>query len=222
MEKREGRPGRVSTVNQPASSISSGCGRDLAGLPVGHEADHQRMGEGPGLAAEVADVGDRDPDLLADLADHRLLQRLAGLHEAGEGAVDAGREMGRAGEEDLVSALDAHDHRRRDAGEVLEAAGGAGARELRRLARRGGCRNGRRSGGCGPTPRSARPGRQASRRPRRARPRDGATRGGPGPRAAPSRPAGPRRTPARRPARLRLGGLGAQPPASPGRPTPPR
>ena len=48
----------------------------LARAPVRREAQHQERGKGPGLASEVADAADLYPDLLADLADHSLLQAL--------------------------------------------------------------------------------------------------------------------------------------------------
>src|SRR4051794_27234231 len=57
---------------------------DLARSPLRAEAEHQRVREGPGLAAEILDVGDLDPHLLADLAAHRRLQRLPRLDEAGQ------------------------------------------------------------------------------------------------------------------------------------------
>ena len=43
------------------------------------EGDHQRIGERPALAAEVAQVVDLDPDLFAHFADHGILDRLAGF-----------------------------------------------------------------------------------------------------------------------------------------------
>src|SRR5262249_43388568 len=82
---------------------------DLAVCVPRREADHQRMRERPRLAAEVADVCDLDPDLLADLAGHSLLQRLARLDEARERAVEGQREVAPAGEQDLASAPDERD-----------------------------------------------------------------------------------------------------------------
>ena len=153
---------------------------DLSRVPVGHEADHQRVRERPGLAAEVADVPHLDPHLLAHLAGDRLLQRLARLDETGERAVDAGGEVGGAGEQELLPALDAHDHGRRDAGELLQAAARADAARAPPAAAPSRRRTGRRSGGCGPTRRSAPRGRRASRPLRRAPPRGGAAPGTPG------------------------------------------
>ena len=62
-------------------------GDGLARAPVRREAQHQGRGEGPGLASEVADAADLYPDLLADLADHRLLQALPRLDEPRKDAV---------------------------------------------------------------------------------------------------------------------------------------
>src|SRR5688572_10869660 len=95
-----GRDERQVVEAEPAGVLDLG-GVDphlAAGVP-GHEADHQRVGEGPRLAAEVAYVADLDPDLLPDLPRHGLFERLPGLDEAGDGAVDPGHEVGRAGEE---------------------------------------------------------------------------------------------------------------------------
>ncbi|MCY1372429.1 hypothetical protein D9M69_596340 [compost metagenome] len=65
---------------------------DLAGRIFGMEAEHQRMRERPALAAQVLQVLDLDPHLFAHLARHALLDRLARLDEAGQGAVDPGNE----------------------------------------------------------------------------------------------------------------------------------
>jgi hypothetical protein len=56
------------------------------------EADHERVREGPLLAPEVADVLHLAAHLLADLARHGLLQRLADLHEAGQCAEERQRD----------------------------------------------------------------------------------------------------------------------------------
>src|SRR5205809_374160 len=75
------------------------------------------MRERPRLAREVADVVYAHTDFLVHLACEALLERLAGLDEAGERAVHAGREVRAAREEQLVSALISpmdkrHDRRR--------------------------------------------------------------------------------------------------------------
>src|SRR5690606_22362159 len=66
---------------------------DLAARVLGGEADHERVREGPGLAAEVAHVRDLDADLFADLARDGLFERLAGLHEARQRAEEGPREV---------------------------------------------------------------------------------------------------------------------------------
>src|SRR5690242_13499294 len=53
----------------------------LARGPACGEPDHQRAGEGPGLASEVPEVLDFDAGLLADLAGDGLLERLSHLDE---------------------------------------------------------------------------------------------------------------------------------------------
>src|SRR2546421_8904003 len=73
-----GRHGRQLVAGEPAGLRQlAAVDDDLAAGVLGGEADHQRVGEGPGLAAEVAHVVDLDARLLADLARHRFLQRLA-------------------------------------------------------------------------------------------------------------------------------------------------
>ena len=79
---------------------------DFATGISGRETDHERMGKGPGLAAEVADIPDDDADLLPHLANNSLLQGLAGLNKPCEDAVDAGRKVAGAGEEEFMLALD--------------------------------------------------------------------------------------------------------------------
>src|SRR3954447_16535630 len=55
------------------------------------EAQHQRGGERPRLAAAVDHVADKDACRLLHLADHRVLERLARLDEPGQGGVAASR-----------------------------------------------------------------------------------------------------------------------------------
>src|SRR4029077_19701321 len=76
----------------------------VAADPARGEADHQRVRERPGLAREVRDLIDLDADLFLELAGDALLERLAGLDEAGEHAVETSREALRAREQDLVAA----------------------------------------------------------------------------------------------------------------------
>ena len=88
---------------------------DLAAGPARGEADHERAGERPRLAAEVAHVVDRDPGLLVDLAGDGLLERLADLDEPGERAEERHPRARVAGEQRAAIALDEGDHRRRQA-----------------------------------------------------------------------------------------------------------
>jgi branched-chain amino acid aminotransferase len=105
---------------------------DLAAGVFGGEADHQRVGERPRLAADVAHVGDLDPHLLTDLAADRLLERLARLDEAGERAEEPRRQVVAAPEEHPVAPPHEDDHRRRDAREAGEATPRAAPCELAR------------------------------------------------------------------------------------------
>ena len=64
---------------------------ELTSRVLGGEADHQRVGEGPRLAAEVADVAEVDPHLLAHLAGGAFLQGLPRLDVARQDAETTGR-----------------------------------------------------------------------------------------------------------------------------------
>src|SRR4028119_2270633 len=103
----------------------AGLGRELAAGVVRGEADHERVREGPRLAAEVAEVLDLDPDLLAHLAVDRLFYGLTRLDEAGEHAAQPLREAGRAREQDLIPPPHADDHGRADPRGVHHPAPGA-------------------------------------------------------------------------------------------------
>src|SRR5882724_1867304 len=91
------------------------------------EAQHDRGGEGPGLRGVVAYLVDRDADLLADLAAHRILQAFARLDEAGQHRMHPGWPDRLAAEHDPVTVMDQHDDRGVGAGEMLGAAGRRGA-----------------------------------------------------------------------------------------------
>ena len=56
-------------------------------MVLGREPNHQRIGERPGLAAEIADIADVNAHFLKDLALGALFQRLTGLDKAGDYAV---------------------------------------------------------------------------------------------------------------------------------------
>ena len=138
-------------VTHMASAISPSAGSSGAvGSATRVEADHQRARERPGLAAQVADVGDRDADLLVHLAGHARLQRLAGLDEPGQHREPARRPDRLRGRSSTRSRAVVHqaDHRRVGARVLLVAV---------RLAE--------------PVPAGVRPGASASRRGRRTGPR---------------------------------------------------
>ena len=125
--------GRRSTVLPPEPVRLGDLGlveNEVARLVAGAEPDHQAVRERPWLRALVADVVDREPDLLADLAYDALLERLAGLDEPGEARQHPRRPADATGEQHLligavVAASDERDHRRRQARERLEPAGRA-------------------------------------------------------------------------------------------------
>jgi len=75
------------------------------GIADGGEADHERPGERPGLAAQVAHGLDGDADFLADLPHDAGLEGLAALDEAGEHGVAVRRPDRLAGQQDLVPAV---------------------------------------------------------------------------------------------------------------------
>src|SRR5438270_373738 len=62
---------------------------DVARRGAGETADHQRSGERPGLRGDIAHLVADNAALLADLAPHRLLDRLAGFEKAGQRRIHA-------------------------------------------------------------------------------------------------------------------------------------
>ena len=88
-----------SRENQRQSSSSVVVAVDVGGERLGVAADHQRGGERPRLAGVIGDAADADAGFLVRLAPDRVLDRLAGLDEAGEAGVHARREMRLAAEQ---------------------------------------------------------------------------------------------------------------------------
>ena len=171
--------GRSSARYHCASTISVSSMTMSPPAHVGLEPDHQRVRERPRLAGDVAHVGDRHADLLAHLAVHGLLHRLARLDEAGDAAVHRHRERAAASEQRLAVALDERDHRRRQAREGEQPARRDSAAPAPRPSARSACRTDRRTAWCGPSRRAARPDRRASsarRRPGRRAPSAAAAR----------------------------------------------
>ena len=120
-----------SRVNQRASSISEPSTSMTVSTRAGGEAHHQARGKRPRLAAEVGHLPHPDTGLLLDLAAHRVLHRLARLHEPRQRRVPA-LGPGRASTEQraLLGAPrfavgDHHDHRGVRARELVAAAAGA-------------------------------------------------------------------------------------------------
>ena len=97
-----------------------GCGGGLA-------AHHQRVGEGPRLGEEVADVLDLYAGLFHYLPGHRLLYGLALVHESGQGGIglEAGHAASGLAEQTLVAVGHNGNHHRVGAGEMLLVAVGA-------------------------------------------------------------------------------------------------
>ena len=175
---------------------------DLALRVLGREGDHERVREGPGLAAEVADGLHPHADLFEHLPPHALLEGLPGLDKPGQHAEKPGRETVRVRQQQPAVPHDRHDDRRRHARVIDEAAAGAELGALARCGPGSARRSGRRTGGCGasapagPRGRPPTPGRPpCGRRARAGRP----TRTRPGP--PPALPATRRSTPSRPTAR---------------------
>ena len=107
-----------SRAHQRASTSSSGAGVSVAssvgGVDERPEADHQRLRERPGLRGDVLDAYDLDAGLLAGLADHRLLRRLAGLDESGQRRPTVRGRALPAAEQAAIAGL--HEHRDRRVG----------------------------------------------------------------------------------------------------------
>src|SRR4051794_30589070 len=98
---------------------------DLLAQRLAEAADHQRGREGPGLRGEVAHLADRHARLLLGLAANRVLDRLAGLDEAGEARIGVRHEAGLAAEKAALAAVHQHDGDGVRARKVLRLAGGA-------------------------------------------------------------------------------------------------
>src|SRR5688572_33038579 len=88
------------------------------------------MRERPRLAGEVAALADAHADLLGDFARHALLERLAGLDEAGERAEHAGRKVRAARQQQLISPMNERHDRRCHARVGRQLASWADARAL--------------------------------------------------------------------------------------------
>src|SRR5262245_8283182 len=101
---------------------------NLAALVLGAKADHQRTGKRPRLTAEIRPVSHPDSGFFVHFAAHGFFEALAWFHEARQRAVDAFGKMRRAGQQNLVAALHAHDDRRRQTRIGFDAAARAYAR----------------------------------------------------------------------------------------------
>src|SRR5208283_5746592 len=96
-----------------------GVDRDLLGQRLGQEAHHQGRWERPWLRGEVADAPAADARLLPDLPAHRILQRLARLHEPSEaGEAGTGAPVPAAEQRALAPDRE-HDDDRVDARKVM-------------------------------------------------------------------------------------------------------
>ena len=163
-----GEHGADLVAGKPAAVLQLGdVGADVLVERLAEAADHQRIGERPGLAGVIDDAAEPDAGFLQRLAPHRVLDRLARLDEAGERRIHAGHEMRAAAEQAALARHRQHDRHRVGARKMLGARSWGRGACSRRPAFRCGCRICRRSGGW---------------RARRA-----------GPRLAPARPALPGR-----------------------------
>ncbi len=115
-----------SRVNQRASASSPSRRLQLRPGRPRRVAEHQRRRERPRLGSRVRHVGDRQPDLLVDLAGHRRLGRLARLDEPGQDREPPLRPHRLPPQHAPVPAVvHEHDHRRVRTREVLGAVGRA-------------------------------------------------------------------------------------------------
>ena len=60
---------------------------------LGGEANHERIGKGPRLAAEIGYVFDLDANFFPDFPLHAILKTFAGLDKTGQHAVKTGAEI---------------------------------------------------------------------------------------------------------------------------------
>jgi hypothetical protein len=117
-------PGLV--LGEPLDRFQLGLvGGGRVAVDVGHQAHHQRRGPGPGLAGVIAHRDSGQAGLLLQLAGAAFLDGLAGLDEAGQGRVHAGRPQRLAAQQAAAVVQGQHDRHRVGAREVLGLAGGA-------------------------------------------------------------------------------------------------
>ena len=88
----------------------------------GCEADHEGVGERPGLAAEIADIFDPNTYLLENFSFHRLFQGFSRFHKASQDAVNSRGKVAGSSHEQLAAALYQDDNRRRQAGKMEQTA----------------------------------------------------------------------------------------------------
>src|SRR6187200_3144228 len=94
---------------------------------LGETAVHQRHRERPGLRVEILHAAAFDAGLFQGFAPHRILERFAGLDEAGETRPHGCGEPAGAAEQSAVAVHGEHDRDRVGAWEMLDLAGRAGA-----------------------------------------------------------------------------------------------
>ena len=82
---------------------------DLSASMFRGESNHQGMREGPGLAAKVANVPERNPHFFHHFPRHGLFERFARLHKTGQDAVHARWCVWRTRQQQLLSPADADD-----------------------------------------------------------------------------------------------------------------
>src|SRR5262249_37924830 len=110
-------------AREPAAVFELGAVEaDVLVERLAEAADHQRIGERPGLAGVVDYAAEPDPGFLEGLAPHRALDRLAGLYEAGQRRIHAWRKMLAAAEQAALLRHRQHDGHRIGTREMLGAA----------------------------------------------------------------------------------------------------
>ena len=95
---------------------------DIPALGLAPAAEHQRIGERPRLAGEIAHVANVDPGFLEDLPPHGCFERLTRFDESRQKRIHALRPTWRAAEKDVIAVNDQHDDDRIGSREMFRTA----------------------------------------------------------------------------------------------------
>ena len=115
--------GKVSAPEPLGVDDFFSVGDRLSRFPRDQERRHQGVGEGPGLAGQVDGGADLQTDFFGHFPRHGFFQGLTRLDKPRHAGIDRCAGSGVFDQQDLVTAVDQHDHCRSDPGPKLGSAG---------------------------------------------------------------------------------------------------